>query len=171
MPMSGPASSVAQVPLSAVLPSGYAAIEGELRRLAHRMESHAAAVGSIRWNWYPEHNTRPAAQTEGTCLAVFDVAVTLFDEGSDTLELTLNVGWCPDLAVNAALEVACCCSYQDHDIHRVVGSRCSAVNGPGLVEGFAAGTAMFIRVLETGPFDPRSWRTKAGWPNATPEAP
>ena len=168
--MSGPTSSVAQVPLSAVLPSGYAAAEGELRRFAHRLESHVAAVGNIRWHWYPEHTTKPAGQTEGSYLIVFDVSIMLFNEGSDWLELTLDVGWCPDLIVNAAVEVACWCS-PDHNMHQVREGCWPVTNGHELVGAFSTGTAMLTKVLESGPFHPRSWRTEAGLPDPTSAAP
>jgi hypothetical protein len=35
-----------------------------------------------------------------------------------------------------------------------------------LTEAFAASTAMLTDVLDSGPFDPRQWRTRAGLPDA-----
>jgi len=62
--------------------------------------------------------------------------------------------------VNAAVEVACWCP-QNHDMHQVRVARWHAVNSCDLVEAFAAGTAMLVDVLTTGPFDPHPWRARA----------
>ncbi|MBU2665218.1 hypothetical protein KOI35_17075 [Actinoplanes bogorensis] len=167
--MSGPVSSLAQVPLSDVLPSSCVDAEPELRRLAGDLESHPAAAGRIRWHWYPEHKTPPGTSRAGVCLIVCDAAITVFDQDHDSLELTLTVGWCPELTVSAAVEVACWCS-SDHNIHEVRGSSRPATNGAALVNGFAAGAAMLTRVLDSGQFDPRRWRVEAGLPDAAPKA-
>ena len=157
--------SIDHVPLSDVLPADYVAAAGELRRLARRLDLHPAAADRIRWWWFPEHSMRPSVPSELLCPLLFDTAIRLFDTGFDWLELTLNVGWCPELTVNAAVEVACWCS-PDHNMHQVREEHWPVTNRHDLVEGFAATTAMLTDVLDSGPFDPSPWRVEAGLPDA-----
>jgi hypothetical protein len=152
--VSGPATSVSHVPLSDVLPSDHAAAAGHLRRLANELDVHPSAAGRIQWHWYPEHNMRPSISAEGSYKLVFDTTITLFNHGSDWLELTLDVAWRPELTVNAAVEVACWCS-PDHNMHQVREGHWPAAGADALVEAFAAGIAMLAGVLDSGPFDPR----------------
>jgi hypothetical protein len=149
-----------------VLPSGFAAAERDLRRLAHDLEAHRSAAGHVQWHWYPEHNTKLATSTERICYLVFDTTITLFNQGNDWLELTLDVGWCPELTVNAAVEVACWCP-KDHNMHQVRESRRPVANSDELVEAFADGTAMLMRVLDSGLFDPGVWQAESGLPDAS----
>lgn len=166
--MSGRANSINKVPLSDVLPHDYAAAAGHLLRLAYELESHSLAAERIQWHWYPEHNTKPAMPTGRGYQLVFDTTITLFDQSFDSLELTLDVAWRPDLTVNAAVEVACWCS-TDHNIHQVRESHWPVADTEELVEAFAAGVAMLAGVLDSGPFDPRPWRLDAGLPDAPTE--
>jgi hypothetical protein len=92
----------------------------------------------------------------------------LFDQGSDWLELTLDVAWHPELTVNAAVEVGCWCS-PDHNMHQVRGGHGPVVGTDELVEAFTAGTATLVDVLDSGQFDPRLWRLEAGLPDAPSE--
>ena len=55
----------------------------------------------------------------------------------DWLELTLDVGWCPDLTVNAAVEMACWCS-PDHNMHHVREGCWPVANGQFLANRAAA---------------------------------
>lgn len=96
---------------------------------------------------------------------VFDTTITLFNQGSDWLELTLDVGWRPELTVNAAVEVACWCS-PDHNMHQVRESHWPVAGTEELVEAFAAGVTMLADVLDSGPFEPGPWRLDAGLPDA-----
>ena len=93
--MSGPANSINQVPLSDVLPSDHVAAADHLLRLVHELDVHPSAVGRIQWHWYPEHNTKPAMPAERSYELVFDTTITLFNQSSDWLELTLDVAWRP----------------------------------------------------------------------------
>jgi hypothetical protein len=163
--MSGPATSLADVPLSDVLPIGFAAAERDLRRLTRDLEAHRSATGHVQWHWYPEHKAKPAITAQGVCYLVFDTTITLFNRDNDWFDLTLDVGWCPELTVNAAVEVACWCSH-DHNMHQVRESRRPVANSDELVEAFAAGAAMLVGVLDSGRFDPRPWRFEAGLPDA-----
>jgi hypothetical protein len=163
--MSGPATSLTEVPLSDVLPSGFATAENDLRRLTINLEAHRSAVGHVQWHWHPEHKAGPATSAQGIYYLVLDTTITLSNRDSDWFELTLDVSWCPELTVNAAVEVACWCP-QDHNMHRVRESRRPVANRDELVEAFAAGTAMLMQVLDSGLFDPRPWRTEAGLPDA-----
>jgi hypothetical protein len=166
--MSGPAMSIDHVPLSDVLPSDYVAAAGDLRRLARELDVHRAAADRIGWWWYPEHSRHPPVHVERDYLLLFDTTITLFSGGFDWLELTLDVAWCPELTVNAAVEVACWCS-QDHNMHQVRAEHWPVTNSHDLVQAFAAGTAMLTNVLDSGPFDPRAWRVEAGLPDAPSE--
>jgi hypothetical protein len=166
--VSGPVDSISHVPLLDVLPSDHAAAADQLRRLAHELDAHPLAAGRIQWHWYPEHNTRPSTSAEGIYLLVFDTTITLFHQGADSLELTLDVAWGGELTVNAAVEVGCWCP-SDHNIHRVREGRWPAAGTNQLVEGFTAGAAMLAGVLDSGPFDPRPWRLEAGLPDAPSE--
>jgi hypothetical protein len=161
--MSGPARTIDDVPLSDVLPDDYVAGAGELRRLARALELHRAAAGRIQWWWFPEHSTPPSVPTERDYRLLFDTAITLFSTGYDWLALTLDVAWCPELTVNAAVEVACWC-YPDHNMHQVREEQWPVTNSHDLVEGFAAGTAMLMNFLDSGPFHPSPWRIEAGLP-------
>jgi hypothetical protein len=136
--MAGPVSSLAQVPLSEVLPAAYADAESELRRLAGALESSPRADGHVAWHWYPDH--REPAQP------------------SDARRYLLH------LTVNAGVEVGCWCP-RDHNMHQVRTVHRTAADSRELAEGFAAGTAMLLEVLAAGPFDPNSWRTLADLPN------
>lgn len=166
----GPAPSLAQVPLGEVLPCDYVGAEDELRRLAHEFDGHPAIVGRSAWHWYPERKEPPQSSDRGLYLLLVDTTITLYETRDDWLELTLDISWLapPELTVNAAVEVACWCP-QNHNMHQVRTARWHAVNGHELIEAFAAGTAMLVDVLATGPFDPRAWRAQAGLPDA-PEA-
>lgn len=168
--MIGPAPSLAQVPLGEVLPCDYVGAEDELRRLAHEFDGHPAIVGRSAWHWYPERKEPPQSSDRGLYLLLVDTTITLYETRDDWLELTLDISWLapPELTVNAAVEVACWCP-QNHNMHQVRTARWHAVNGHELIEAFAAGTAMLVDVLATGPFDPRAWRAQAGLPDA-PEA-
>lgn len=154
------------MPLSDVLPRDHAAAAGQLLRLAHELEVHPSATDRIQWHWYPEHNTKPAMPTGRGYELVFDATVTLFRQGFDWLELTLDVAWRPELTVNAAVEIACWCP-TDHNMHQVRESHWPVAGTEELVEAFAAGVAMLAGVLDSGPFDPRPWRLEAGLPDAT----
>jgi hypothetical protein len=133
------------VPLREVLPRGYLSAEAELRRLADELDSHPSAADRTAWHWYPDHRTEPPLPTAGRLyLLLVDTAITLYKSGSDWLELTLEIAWYvpPKLTVNAAAEVAC---------------------------WLAAGSAMLMNTLASGPFEPHPWRVQAGLPDA-PEA-
>jgi hypothetical protein len=54
-------------------------------------------------------------------------------------------------------------------MHQVRKGRWHVVNADELVEAFAAGTAMLMDVLASGPYEPHPWRVQAGLPDA-PEA-
>jgi hypothetical protein len=165
--MVGPAPSLAHVPLGEVLPPDYLGVEGELRRLANELDRHPSAADQSAWHWYPDRREPPQASDRGAYLLLVDTTITLYDTRDDWLELALDIAWLapPKLTVNAAVEVACWCP-QDHNMHQVRTARWHAINSHELVEAFAAGTAMLLDVLATGPFDPRHWRVQAGLPDA-----
>jgi len=165
--MAGPALSLAHVPLGEVLPHECLGAEGELRRLATGLDSHPSAAGRSAWHWYPERREPPLSLGGGGFLLLLDLAITLYSTGEDWLELALDVGWLAPamLTVSAAVEVACWCP-QDHNMHPARTARWHAADSLQLVQAFATGTAMLMEVLDTGPFDPDSWRVQAGLPAA-----
>jgi hypothetical protein len=165
--MVGSVSSLAQVPLREVLPRDYVGAEAELQKLASELDSHLAAAGRTAWHWYPDRTEPPPSPETGLYVLLVDAAITLYNTGVDWLELALDVAWVapPRLTVNAAVEVACWCP-QDHNIHRVRTGQWHAANSRELVAAFAAGTAMLIDSLTTGPFDPHPWRVQADLPDA-----
>jgi hypothetical protein len=77
------------------------------------------------------------------------------------------VAWRPELTVNAAVEVACWCA-PDHNVHQVREGHWPATTTEELVEAFDAGIAILAGALDSGQFDPRSWRHDAGLPDAPP---
>jgi hypothetical protein len=164
--MAGPAASIAHVPLREALPRDYAAAEDELRRLAHELERHPVAAGRIAWHWYPERTEPSQASEPGTYLLLVDTTVTLYDTGDDWLELSLDVAWLApaELTVSAAVEVACWC-LENHNMHQVRHGRWHVADSDELVEAFAAGTAMLIEVLASGPLQPHPWRVQGGLPD------
>lgn len=157
-------TSIVDVPLGDVLPAGFGDTTGQLRSLARTLETHPAAVDRACWHWYPEHSQRPSVSPAGTSILLFDAAITLFDTGVDWLELTIDIGWVPELTVSAAVEVACWCP-QDHNMHQVRNASWPVANRHDLVEGFAAATAMLAGVLDSDPPGPRAWRRAAGLPD------
>jgi hypothetical protein len=100
-------------------------------------------------------------------LLLVDTTITLYGTRDDWLELTLDIAWIkpPKLTVNAAVEVACWCP-RDHNMHQVREASWPVADSHELVEAFAAGTAMLVDVLGSGPFEPRPWRLQAGLPDA-----
>jgi hypothetical protein len=165
--MAGPVPSIDQVPLRDVLPPWLRTAEQDLRRSAHKLDRHPSAVDRIAWHWYPEHTEAASTFDEGNYLLLADTTITLLNTGDDWLELTLDIAWRkpPQLTVNAAVEVACWCP-QDHNLHQVRATELLVASDHELIEAFAAGTAMLTDVLESGPFDPRPWRIRAGLPDA-----
>ncbi len=163
--MAGPATSIADVPLHDLLPGDHAAAEHDLRRLAHTLDTHSSAANRTVWHWYPEHTEPPPTSSEGAYLLLVDTTITLVNTGDDWLELTLDIAWRPKLTVNAAVEVACWCP-QDHNMHQVRQAHWQVASHPNLVDSFTAGAAMLTDVLDSGPFEPRAWRLRAGLPDA-----
>jgi hypothetical protein len=160
---------MAHVPLREVLPRDYLSAEGELQRLASELDSHPSAADRTEWHWYPDRTEPPPPTSPGRLYQLLvDTTITLYDANYDWLELTLDIAWMtpPKLTVNAAVEVGCWCP-QDHNMHQVRVAQWQAADSHELVEGFAAGTAMLIDVLASGPFEPRPWRVRAGLPEAT----
>lgn len=165
--MVGPAPSIAQVPLHEVLPRDYLSAEGELRRLADELDSHPSAAGRTVWHWYPDRTEPSQTSARGVYLLLVDTTITLYKTRDDWLELTLDIAWLvpPKLTVDAAVEVACWCP-QDHNMHQVRQEQWHAVNSNELAEAFAAGAAMLLDVLGSGPSEPHPWRVQAGLPDA-----
>jgi len=164
--MAGPVPSLAHVPLGEVLPQDYQDAEGELRRLANGLDSHPSAAGRSAWHWYPGHREPPRSADRGLYLLLIDTTITLYSARDDWLELALDIAWTepPKLTVNAAVEVGCWCP-QDHNMHQVCTKRWHAANCRDLAEAFEAGTVMLAGVLAEGPFDPHTWRVRAGLPD------
>lgn len=158
---------MARVPLREVLPRGYLSVEGELRTLANQLDSHPLAANRTQWRWHPDQTEPPPTSTEHLHLLLVDTTITSYKTRDDWLELTLGIAWQvpPKLTVDAAVEVACWCP-QDHNMHRVRQAQCHAVNSHELTEAVAAGTAMLMDVLASGPSEPHPWRVQAGLPDA-----
>lgn len=163
--MAGPATSIAHVPLHDVLPRNYVAAADDLRRLAHKLDTHRSAANRTVWHWYPEHAEPPPMSSERGYLLLVDTTIMLINTGDDWLELTVDIAWRPKLTVNAAVEVACWCP-QDHNMHQVREAHWQVASRQDLVDSFAAGAVMLTEVLDSGPFDPRAWRVRAGLPDA-----
>jgi hypothetical protein len=163
--VTGPAASISQVPLHEVLPAAYGAAEDDLRRLAHKLDTHPSAMNRTAWHWYPENTAPPPIPSERRYLLLVDATITLFNTGLDWLELTLDIAWRPELTVTSAVEVACWCP-QDHNMHQVRESHRQVPSCRDLVDAFAAGTAMLMDTLNSGFSDPRAWRARAALPDA-----
>ena len=164
--MVGPAPSITRVPLREVLPRRYSGAEDELRRLANELDRHPLAAERIAWHWYPDRTEPPQTSEPGIYLLLVDTTITLYNTGDDWLELSLDIAWLApaQLTVNAAVEVACWC-LENHNMHQVRHERWLVVDSQELVEAFAAGAAMLIEVLASGPVEPHPWRVKGGLPD------
>ena len=160
------------VPLQEVLPHDYLSAEGELRRLANELDSNPLAAERIVWHWYPGRKEPPQTAESRTYLLLVDTTITLYSTRDDWLELSLDIAWLASakLTVNAAVEVACWCQ-ENHNMHQVRQGRWRVVDSHELVEAFAAGTAMLIEVLASGPSEPHPWRVQAGLPDAPDTSP
>jgi hypothetical protein len=163
----GLATSIAHVPLSDALPSDYVAAAGDLRRLARELEVHRLAADRIEWTWHPEHVEPSPEIPEGVYQILLDGTIT-FDGGGDALDLAVGVAWNPGLTVYASVHVDCWCP-QHHGGHHVRWAEWQVTSRQDLVDGFAAGRAMVMNMLDTGPYEPRAWRVEAGLPDAPSE--
>ena len=151
-----------------VLPREHLGAEAELRRLANELEKHPLTAGRTAWHWYPGRTEPPTHSLDpGIHLLLVDTTITLYNRRDDWLELTLDIAWlaASTLAVSAAIEVACWCS-KNHNMHQVRQGRWHVANTYELTEAFAAGVAMLMAVLVSGPMEPHPWRVQAGLPDA-----
>lgn len=163
---------MAQVPLSEAIPREYLAAEQALRRLGVELDRNRPAGDSDGWHWYPASTTDPLPSTDRIHYLLLDTSIIVYNTGVDWLELTLYVAWgttLPNLIANAAVEVACWCA-QNHNMHPIREAQWDVTNSCELANAFAAGTAMLSEVLDTGPYDPSSWRIPAGLPDAPSNA-
>lgn len=167
--MRGPqvAPSLADIPLSELLPEPYTTVLVELRRAGARLDSGRPATEPSRWFWYPANALPPSAPRPGISELLVGTGITLYSTGVDWLELTLDIAWAepPRLAVSAAVEVACWCP-QDHNMHQVRDLRWEVATGAELVDALDAAATTLLTWLRDGPYLPGPWRTRAGMDNA-----
>ncbi|MFF5284532.1 hypothetical protein [Streptomyces sp. NPDC013171] len=91
-PMNTASGSFDAVPLEALFPDASVADLGRLRRSADEIDDVQVSGKPQVWEWFPQHVTFPGrakASTPEILLAV----VSLYDEGTDWLELSLDVEW------------------------------------------------------------------------------
>lgn len=141
-----------------------AADVARMRVAAEAVEAVRPAGDSFRWDWWPE-NLHKDPVPEDVQLIVLGTTLTLFDDLSDWLELSLCVvrEWQPRLTVSATMEAACWCE-PDHNVHVVRREERLVGTATALTEAFESASAALVRWAGEV-HDPRVHRAAAGLPN------
>lgn len=156
-----------EVELDVLFPGFTSGGLSRMRSAAKTVEAARLPKDTLRWDWWPE-NLRSESADEAMPLTVLGTTVTLFNNGSDWLELALCVvrEQQPRLTVSATIEVACWCD-PDHNMH-VIRSEEHLVGTPtALAAAFESAANSIARWAGEGT-DPDAYRTAAGLANAEP---
>jgi hypothetical protein len=134
-----------------------------LMAAADALDAVRPPTGRKRWESYA-HEGPPESLSGGSAI-LFQTEVTLFNEGSDWLELSLDVAFyaVPSLIVTASVEVACWCE-PDHNIHFAEQHQWLVGSAGPLADAFEAGTAALHGWIVDGPREPEPRRVRAGLP-------
>ncbi|MER6218755.1 hypothetical protein ABT213_32575 [Streptomyces sp. NPDC001674] len=162
-PMNTPSGTFDAVPLEVLFPDADLADFARLRRSADEIDG-ARASGKLQvWEWFPQHITFPGRTKAGTP-EVLLAEVSLYDEGSDWLEVSLDVEWTAEglLSVCSTISVACWCEV-DHNAHYIDPVDRAVAGETSLADAFETAASRFIQGL-AGSRDPVFWRAHAGLP-------
>lgn len=143
-------------------PAGVEAVSDAARAVDAARANEAGAT----WEWALEHVVFPGPQP-GTPI-ILGLDVIAHADGGDQLEFLLQVVWTDlgQLAVDAAVNVACWCD-TDHASHDVDALRLTVADLTLLPRAFREGAERLIGWL-ADPRDADYWRAKAGLPARRP---
>ena len=152
-----------EVELDVLFPGFTSAELSRMRSAAKTVEASRLPKDTLRWDWWPE-NLRADAADEAMPLTALGTTVTLFNNGSDWLELALCVvpEQRPRLTVSATIEVACWCE-PDHNMHVIRSEEHLVGTAAALVDAFESAANTLARWSGEGT-DPNAYRTAAGLP-------
>lgn len=153
-----------EVELDALLPEFRSADLSRMRSAAKAVESARLPKDTLRWDWWPE-NLRAEAADEAMPLTILGTTLTLFNNGTDWLELALCVvrEQQPRLTVSATIEVACWCD-PDHNMHVIRSEEHLVGTAPALAAAFESAANTLADWAVQGN-DPSVYRTAAGLQN------
>ncbi|MDG5808893.1 hypothetical protein P9869_40955 [Streptomyces ossamyceticus] len=154
------------IPLTMLIPGLSPAGVESLKDAARAVDAIHLKEARAEWQWALEHAVFPGTQT-GTPV-VLGLDVIKHAGGGDQLEFLLNVVWTDlgQLAVEAAVNVACWCD-TDHASHDVDACKLVVADLTLLPHAFRAGAERLIGWLAE-PRDTDYWRVKAGLPARGP---
>ncbi|MFJ3878391.1 hypothetical protein ACIPW5_13120 [Streptomyces sp. NPDC090077] len=158
--MNTPSGTFEAVPLEALFPDAGAADLGRLARSAAEIDGALVPGKRLVWEWFPEHVIFPGRSVAGTP-EILLTEVSLYDEGSDWLALSLDVEWTEEglLRVWSAISVACWCEVE-HNAHYVDPVDRTVAGATSLADAFETAAGRFVQAL-AGPRDPEHWRAHA----------
>ncbi|MGW8789640.1 hypothetical protein ACWGND_03780 [Streptomyces althioticus] len=149
------------IPTTTLFPFLNPADEDSLHWTARAVDEARRDGDTSDWEWFPEHAAFPGRQV-GTPI-ILGLDVIEHAEGGDQLEFLLQVVWTDlgQLAVDAAVNVACWCR-TDHATHDV-DALTVVSDETSLPEAFRAAATHLAGWLAE-PHDADYWRAKAGLP-------
>ncbi|MGW7027086.1 hypothetical protein ACWGFX_07825 [Streptomyces xanthophaeus] len=150
------------VPLTTLIPGLSPAGMESLKAAARAVDAARFNEAGVEWEWALDHAVFPGPQP-GTPI-ILGLDVTEHAGEGDQLEFLLQVVWTDlgQLAVDAAVNVACWCD-TDHATHDVDALSLAVANSASLPQAFRAGAECLIGWL-ANPRDADYWRAKAGLP-------
>lgn len=161
--MNTPSGTFDAVPLETLFPDASVADLGRLRRSAADIDGVQISGKPQVWEWFPQHVTFPGRSVTGTP-EILLAEVSLYDEGSDWLEVSLDVEWTKEGLLNvwSAISVACWCEV-NHNAHYIDPVERTIVGATSLADAFETVAGRFVQGL-AGPRDAEFWRAHASLP-------
>ncbi|MFQ6148513.1 hypothetical protein ACLMNJ_36565 [Streptomyces seoulensis] len=155
-----------EVPLTDLIPGLSPAGVEALMDAARAVDAVRVNEVGAEWEWAPDHAVFPGPQSGTPIIVGLDVIEHA--DGGDQLEFLLQVVWTDlgQLAVDAAVNVACWCD-TDHTSHDVDGFSIAVADLTLLAKAFREGAEHLIGWL-ADPRDADYWRAKAGLPARRP---
>ncbi|MFC0057266.1 hypothetical protein [Streptomyces actinomycinicus] len=150
------------VPLTTLFPELSPAGVEALKDAARAVDAARVNGDKAEWEWAPDHAVFPGPQP-GTPI-ILGLDVIDHADGGDQLEFLLQVVWTDlgQLAVDAAVNVACWCT-TDHATHDVDARSLVVGDATSLLQAFQTGAERLIGWL-ADPRDADYWRARAGLP-------
>ncbi|MFE2850146.1 hypothetical protein ACFXJO_03325 [Streptomyces lavendulae] len=149
------------VPLAELFPQLASADLEAMRVVADAVDAVRAREDVPQWEWAPGHALCPGPQPGAAVVLMANVIVNA--SGGDQLEFWVQVFWTDQgqLAVNAAVNVACWCEtdHATHDIDEFT----RIVDETSLAQAFEAGSERLIGWL-ADPHNADYWRSRAALP-------
>lgn len=150
------------VPLTTLIPGLSPADVESLRDAARAVDAARVNGAGAEWEWALDHAAFPGPQSWTPVILGLDVLEHA--DGGDQLEFMLQLVWTDrgQLAVDAAVNVACWCD-TDHATHDVDAVSLAVGDVISLPQAFRAGAERLIGWL-ADPRDADYWRAEAGLP-------